>query len=129
MVEDRLAAHRIGDALTRRGETLAFTESCPGGLLGSTVTGVTGSSDYFLGGVIAYTNQTKRQPLAVSRESLERHGAVSDPVASAIARHVRYETDAATRPRPRVPAPDHRRSPRSRPAPWAAPLSEPARTL
>jgi len=74
MVEDRLAAHRIGDALTRRGETLAFTESCPGGLLGSTVTGVTGSSDYFLSGVIAYTNQTKWQPLAVSRESLEHHG-------------------------------------------------------
>jgi len=129
MAQDRLAAHRIGDALTRRSETPAVPKSCIGGLLGSTVTGVTGSSDYFLGGVIAYTNQTKRQPLAVSRESLEHHGAVSDPVASAIARHVRDETDAATRPRPRVPIPDHRRPPRSKLAPWAAPLSEPAKTL
>ena len=74
MVEDWLAPHRIGDALTRRGETLAVAESCTGGLLGSTVTGVIGSSDYFLSGVIAYTNQTKWQPLAVSRESLEHHG-------------------------------------------------------
>jgi len=94
MVEDRSAARRIGDALGERGETLAVAESCTGGLLGSTVTGVAGSSDYFLGGVIAYTNQTKRQLLAISRESLEHHGAVSDPVASAMARHVRDETDA-----------------------------------
>jgi len=94
MVEDPSVAHRLGDALGRRGETLAVAESCTGGLLGSTVTGVAGSSDYFLGGVIAYTSRTKRQLLAVSRESLERHGAVSEPVASAMARHVRDETDA-----------------------------------
>ena len=128
MIKDRLAPHRIGDALTRRGEALAVAESCTGDLLGSTVTGVTGSSDYFLGSVIAYTNQAKWQPLAVSRESLEHHGVVSNPVANAIARHVRDETDAATRPRPRVPTPDHRRPPRSSLL-HGRPLSKPARTL
>ncbi|WP_459190753.1 CinA family protein [Halosimplex sp. J119] len=94
MADERRVADRIGDALCERGETLAVAESCTGGLLGSTVTGVAGSSEYFVGGVIAYTNRTKRQLLAVSRESLERHGAVSEPVASAMARHVRDETGA-----------------------------------
>ncbi|MFC7143069.1 CinA family protein [Halosimplex aquaticum] len=94
MTDDRSVAHRIGDALAARGETLAVAESCTGGLLGSTVTGVAGSSEYFVGGIIAYTNRTKRQLLAISRESLERHGAVSEPVASAMARHVRDETGA-----------------------------------
>ena len=93
MTDDRPAA-RVGDALAERGETLAVAESCTGGLLGSTVTGVAGSSDYFVGGIISYTERTKRRLLAVSRESLERHGAVSEPVASAMARHIRDETGA-----------------------------------
>ncbi|WP_436927982.1 CinA family protein [Halosimplex amylolyticum] len=94
MTHDRSVAGRLGDALTERGETLAVAESCTGGLLGSTVTGVAGSSEYFVGGIISYTNRTKRRLLAISRESLERHGAVSEPVASAMARHVRDETGA-----------------------------------
>ncbi|WP_123538571.1 CinA family protein [Halosimplex salinum] len=94
MFDDRSAAERLGDALESRGETLAVAESCTGGLLGSTITGVPGSSAYFVGGVLAYTDRTKRQLLAVSRESLERHGAVSETVASAMARHVRDETGA-----------------------------------
>ncbi|WP_415383518.1 CinA family protein [Halosimplex sp. TS25] len=94
MTDDRPAAERIGDALAARDETLAVAESCTGGLLGSTVTGVAGSSEYFVGGIISYTDRTKRQLLAISRESLERHGAVSEPVASAMARHVRDETGA-----------------------------------
>lgn len=90
---DSVAA-RIGSALAEREETLAVAESCTGGLLGSTVTGVAGSSDYFLGGIVSYTERTKRQLLAISRESLERHGAVSETVASGMARHVRDETGA-----------------------------------
>jgi nicotinamide-nucleotide amidase len=94
MNTDRSSATRLGETLGERGETLAVAESCTGGLLGSTITGVAGSSDYFVGGVISYTERTKRQLLAVSRESLERHGAVSEAVASAMARHIRDETGA-----------------------------------
>ena len=92
-VDDSVAA-RIGRVLTDREETLAVAESCTGGLLGSTITGVAGSSDYFAGGIISYTERTKRQLLAVSRESLEQHGAVSETVASGMARHIRDETGA-----------------------------------
>jgi nicotinamide-nucleotide amidase len=92
--DDTDIAARVGRALEARGETLAVAESCTGGLLGSTVTGVAGSSAYFAGGVLAYTDRVKRRLLAVSRESLERHGAVSESVASAMARHVRDETGA-----------------------------------
>lgn len=88
------AAERLGNRLRERGETLAVAESCTGGLLGSTVTNVPGASDYFLGGVVAYTAGTKRRLLAISRESLDRHGAVSRPVAEAMARHVRDEAGA-----------------------------------
>lgn len=94
MGSDRTVAARLGAALTDRGETLAVAESCTGGLLGSTITGVAGSSDYFLGGIVSYTERTKRQLLAVSRELLERHGAVSESVAGAMARHIRDETGA-----------------------------------
>lgn len=94
MDRERPAAERIGDVLTERGETIAVAESCTGGLLGSTITGVPGSSDYFGGGVIAYDDRTKRRMLAITREALEAHGAVSGPVASAMARHVRDETGA-----------------------------------
>lgn len=94
MAADRTAAARLGAALTERGETLAVAESCTGGLLGSTVTAVAGSSDYFVGGILSYTEQTKRQLLGVSRESLARHGAVSEPVADTMARHIRDETGA-----------------------------------
>lgn len=91
---DRSVAARVGEALTERGETLAVAESCTGGLLGSTITGVAGSSDYFLGGIVSYTERTKRQLLAISRESLAQHGAVSETVASGMARHIRDETGA-----------------------------------
>lgn len=87
-------AKRIGEALRDRGETLAVAESCTGGLVGSLITDVPGSSDYFVGGIISYVNQTKLQRLAVSRELIERHGAVSKPVARKMAQHIRDEADA-----------------------------------
>lgn len=93
MVEDAPVAERLGERLRERGATLAVAESCTGGLLGSTVTNVPGASDYFVGGVISYMNRTKLAFLAVSRESLERHGAVSRPVAREMAQHVRDEAD------------------------------------
>jgi len=92
--DDDSVAARVGEVLAERAETLAVAESCTGGLLGSTITGIAGSSEYFLGGIVSYTERTKRQLLAISRESLERHGAVSETVASGMARHIRDETGA-----------------------------------
>lgn len=94
MDDDAAVEARIGAVLRDRGETLAVAESCTGGLVGSLVTDVAGASDYFVGGVITYTNRSKRGTLAVARESLERHGAVSKPVAAEMARHVRDEAGA-----------------------------------
>jgi nicotinamide-nucleotide amidase len=94
MGPDASAAERLGEQLCERGETLAVAESCTGGLLGSTITDVPGASEYFLGGILSYTDGTKRRLLAVSRESLEEHGAVSRPVARSMATHVRDEAGA-----------------------------------
>lgn len=79
---------RVGEALRERGETLAVAESCTGGLVGSRITDVPGSSDYFDRSVVSYSYDAKRDLLAVSRETLDDHGAVSDPVARQMARAV-----------------------------------------
>ena len=92
-MDDASLARRLGDALGERDETIAVAESCTGGLLGSTITAVPGSSGYFVGGVISYMNATKRRFLAISRESLERHGAVSEPVAREMAAGIRDTAD------------------------------------
>ena len=82
--DDSLASVLLA-ALRRRGETLAVAESCTGGGLGAALAAVPGASDVFLGGVIAYANRVKQTLLGVPAELLERHGAVSDPVACAMA--------------------------------------------
>ena len=87
-VADPLAA-RVGDALLARHARLALAESCTGGLVGSRITGVPGSSRYLLGGVVAYHNQVKTGVLQVPRAMLARFGAVSAPVAAAMARGAR----------------------------------------
>jgi len=68
---------RIGQLLLERGLTLAVAESCTGGLIGHRITGVPGSSDYFLGGIIAYANAVKTKLLGVSLDTLDVAGAVS----------------------------------------------------
>lgn len=73
----------------RIGLKLAVAESCTGGMLGARLTAVPGSSDVFLGGVIAYDNAVKRELLGVSDSDLEEHGAVSEEVASAMASSVK----------------------------------------
>jgi PncC family amidohydrolase len=84
-----------GAALVGRGWTVAVAESCTGGLLGAALTAVAGSSRYVRGGVIAYDNDVKRALLEVDGDVLERHGAVSQEVALAMARGARrrLETD------------------------------------
>ena len=84
-VDDDSLAVVVLAALRRRGQTLAVAESCSGGGLGAALAAVPGASEVFLGGVIAYANAVKRELLGVPAELLERHGAVSDPVALAMA--------------------------------------------
>jgi len=81
---DSLAAVVL-ERLRERGQTLAVAESCTGGGLGAALAAVPGASDVFLGGVIAYANSVKQGLLGVPADLLEAHGAVSDPVACAMA--------------------------------------------
>jgi nicotinamide-nucleotide amidase len=81
---DSLAA-AVGRLLTARGETLCTAESCTGGLIAKMLTDTPGSSAYFLGGTVAYANEVKRKLLDVSADVLEEFGAVSSPVAQAMA--------------------------------------------
>jgi nicotinamide-nucleotide amidase len=82
------------DQLRRRGQTLAVAESCTGGGLGAALAAVPGASDVLLGGVIAYANSVKEGLLGVPAALLEAHGAVSDPVAHAMAEGARRATGA-----------------------------------
>ncbi|MFB6130274.1 MAG: CinA family protein [Salinigranum sp.] len=80
---------RLGDRLREAGATVGVAESLTGGLVGSLLTDVPGSSDYFDRGVVTYSNDAKLDALAVTRESLDAHGAVSAQVAAEMARGVR----------------------------------------
>ena len=92
--DDDSLASVVLEQLRRRGQTLAVAESCTGGGLGATLAAVPGASDVFLGGVIAYANSVKQALLGVPAALLERHGAVSDPVAQAMAEGARRATGA-----------------------------------
>jgi competence/damage-inducible protein CinA-like protein len=74
--------------------TLAVAESCTGGMLGERLTSLPGSSDVFLGGVIAYHNDVKKDLLQVSAHDLDKHGAVSEQVALQMAAGIRERTKA-----------------------------------
>jgi nicotinamide-nucleotide amidase len=91
-VDDDSQASCCLELLRRRRETLAVAESCTGGGLGAALAAVPGSSEAFLGGVIAYANSVKQGLLGVPAATLEAHGAVSDPVAIAMAEGARRVT-------------------------------------
>ncbi len=77
------------DLCRARGLTLATAESCTGGMVAARLTSVPGSSDVFVGGVVAYANTVKASELGVAQEVLEQHGAVSAETAAAMAHGVR----------------------------------------
>jgi nicotinamide-nucleotide amidase len=79
----------VGALLKSRGETLAVAESCTGGLLGSRITDVAGSSSYFLGGGICYTGAAKTALAGVDPQLIRENGEVSEPVAVAMATGIR----------------------------------------
>lgn len=87
--DDETLASVVGQYLKSSGQTLAVAESCTGGGLGQQITAVSGSSAYFMGGVISYDNRVKSQVLGVSDSVLQSEGAVSAPVAAAMAEGVR----------------------------------------
>ena len=77
-----------------KGKTLVTAESCTGGMIGAALTAVPGSSAVYKGGVICYTNWVKENTLGVGREVLEQFGAVSKPVAGAMAAGARKQLQA-----------------------------------
>jgi nicotinamide-nucleotide amidase len=85
---------QVAAMLRERGQTLAVAESCTGGLLSARLTELPGSSDYFKGGVVAYSNDVKIALAGVPPEQIERHGAVSQEVAEALADGARSQLDA-----------------------------------
>ncbi len=87
----------VARLLTEQGLTIAVAESCTGGLIAHQLTNVSGSSAYFVGGVVAYSNQVKERVLGVSGETLSVHGAVSEETARELARRARrlFSTDVA----------------------------------
>jgi nicotinamide-nucleotide amidase len=92
--DGRMMPEVVGDLLRARKYSFAAAESCTGGLLLSRLTDVPGSSDYVHGGVVAYDNEAKIAWLDVPRALIERHGAVSEPVAIAMAEGIRTRTRA-----------------------------------
>lgn len=85
----------VGMYLVMRQKTIAVAESCTGGLLSERLTRVPGSSSYFLGGAVCYSNGLKTKLAGVSPDMIQKNGAVSKPVAQALAEGIRVRTGAS----------------------------------
>lgn len=94
MTDGDSVEQRVGEALREIGATVAVAESCTGGLICSLLTDVPGASDYVDQGFVTYAYDAKRETLGVTREALDAHGAVSEPVAREMARRARDIADA-----------------------------------
>jgi nicotinamide-nucleotide amidase len=84
----------VGYWLQMRGATLAVAESCTGGLLAERITSISGSSRYFVGGAVVYSNTLKTELAGVPADMIERQGAVSREVAAALAEGIRYRCES-----------------------------------
>jgi nicotinamide-nucleotide amidase len=87
--DDETLESAVGHLLKERGDTLALAESCTGGLLAKRLTDIAGSSAYLEEGLVTYSNESKERLLGVPHELIVEHGAVSEPVARAMAEGVR----------------------------------------
>jgi len=87
-------AAEVGARLLARGELLAVAESCTGGWVGQCMTAIAGSSQWFDGGFITYSNTAKQSMLGVPAMTIARHGAVSEPTVRAMAQGVLERTPA-----------------------------------
>lgn len=105
VIEAELGAHIVSqdqrslekvvvDLLTQRGETLAIAESCTGGAIANRITNVPGASAVFLAGYVTYANAMKTRALGVDAELIRTHGAVSEPIARAMAEGARAASGA-----------------------------------
>lgn len=85
----------VGELLTERKQTLSVAESCTGGTIASMITGVPGSSAYFKGGIVAYSNEIKRDQLAIDNSLINKYGAVSKQIVEDMATNTRllFNTD------------------------------------
>ncbi len=92
--DSQVLAERLGALLSARSWTLVTAESCTGGGIASACTDIAGSSGWFAAGLVTYTEAMKQRLLGVSAELLTRHGAVSEPVARAMAEGALAATDA-----------------------------------
>lgn len=88
-IDDQSLADVVGQGLARMGKTLAVAESCTGGLLAKLITDIPGASEYFTYGWVTYSNEAKNRELDVPEEMIEKYGAVSEPVARAMAQGAR----------------------------------------
>ncbi len=87
--ENQTMEEVVGELLRVKNRTVALAESCTGGLIGNLLTNVSGSSNYFLGGMVVYSNRSKVDLLGVSPETINKHGAVSDQTVREMAEGVR----------------------------------------
>ncbi len=92
--DDTILEELIGKLLVKNGLTIGVAESCTGGLIAAGLTEIPGSSDYFKGGIVSYSNEMKNQLLGVGAEILDSRGAVSRETAEAMAVGVRTRTGA-----------------------------------
>jgi len=92
--EDPPVEKRVGEALRAAGETVAVAEAATGGLVGALLTAPPGASDYLDRSYVTYSYDSLREVLAVPRETLDEHGAVSEPTVAAMARATRDRTRA-----------------------------------
>ncbi|MGB9626271.1 MAG: CinA family nicotinamide mononucleotide deamidase-related protein, partial [Phycisphaerae bacterium] len=87
--EDETLAHAVARLLFERKQTVATAESCTGGLIAKSLTDIPGSSEYFRNGFVTYSNESKTRFIQVPEDLILRHGAVSGPVAAAMAENTR----------------------------------------